>query len=115
MKFITSVILTALVAFAACLYFPWWSIAITSFIVAIAVHQKPLKAFTAGFAGLFLLWGIQAYIIDAANEHLISSKIASLITGSSSYMLIIVISALVGGLVAAFAALAGSFARKIKS
>ena len=51
MKFLSAVILTALLAFATGLYgvMPWWSFAITSLIVAMAVHQKAGKAFLSGF------------------------------------------------------------------
>ena len=58
MKFLSAVILTALLAFATGLYgvMPWWSFAITSLIVAMAVHQKAGKAFLSGFVGLFLLF-----------------------------------------------------------
>jgi hypothetical protein len=49
---------------------PWWSFAITSLIVAVAIHQRPGRAFLSGFLGVFLLWGVLAFMKDAANEHL---------------------------------------------
>ena len=111
MKFITAIILTALLGYAVPLYAPWFSFAITSFVVAIAIHQKPLKAFTAGFLGLFLLWGIHAFILDNANQHILSQKVAAIFKlGNVSFALILV-SALIGGIVSGFAALTGSFAR----
>lgn len=57
MKFFVSLLLTALLSFAACLYLPWWSIALAAFLVAALVPQKPFRSFLAGFAALFLLWG----------------------------------------------------------
>ena len=57
MKFFVSLILTAFLSFGACLYLPWWSIAIASFLVAALIPQRPGKAFLAGFTALFLLWG----------------------------------------------------------
>ena len=114
MKFITAIILTALLGYAVPLYAPWFSFAITSFVVAIAIHQKPLKAFTAGFLGLFLLWGIHAFILDNANQHILSQKVAAIFKlGNVSFALILV-SALIGGIVSGFAALTGSFARRNK-
>ena len=111
MKFITSLILTALLSFSASMYLPWWSIALAAFIAAVLIPQKPGKAFSAGFIALFLLWGILAYYIDVRNEQILSQKVAELIIKSKSSSLIILITALVGGLVAGFAALTGSYLR----
>ncbi len=115
MKFITAILLTALLGYAAALYFSWWSFAVTSFIVAVAIHQKPLKAFSAGFIGLFFLWGIHAYIIDSANEHILSQKIATLLPLSGSSILLISVTAIIGGLISGLSGLTGSFARGNKS
>ena len=111
MKFITALILTALLGFAAPLYFPWWSFAVTSFVVAIVIHQRSYKAFIAGFFGLFLLWGVHAFIIDSYNEHILSQKVASILPLQGSSFMLILITAFIGGLVSAFAALTGSLAR----
>ena len=116
MKFITALLLTALLAFAAGLYgtLPWWGFALTSFIVSVAVHQKAGKAFLAGFAGLFLLWVAIAVSKDSANEHLLSTKVAQILPLGGSYMILILVTGVVGGLVSGLAALAGSFSRQSK-
>jgi hypothetical protein len=111
MKFITAIILTALLGYAAPLYFAWWSFAITSFIAAIAVHQNPAKAFLTGFIGLSLLWGFHASIIDNANDHILSQKVANILPLNGSSISLIWITAITGGLVSGFAALTGSFAK----
>jgi hypothetical protein len=111
MKFIIAIILTALLGYAAPLYLPWWSFAITSLVVAIAIHQKPGKAFMAGFAGLCVLWGIHASILDSANDSILSEKVAYILPLGGSSMILIWITAIIGGLVSGFAALTGSFAR----
>jgi hypothetical protein len=115
MKFIFAFILTALLSYAAGFYFPWWSIAVTAFVVAALIPQKPMLAFIAGFSALFLLWAVLALSIDMNNEHLLSQKISALLFKSSSHALIISVTGLVGGLVAGFAALAGSYLRKTKA
>jgi hypothetical protein len=104
MKFITAIILTALLAFAGGLWFSWWIIAITAFIIAILVHQAAGKAFLSGFIGTFILWALLALLRDIPNESLLSKKIADVLPlGGSSFLLILVtafIGALVAGLVA---------------
>ena len=71
MKFIVAFLLTALLGYAAGFYFPWWSIAIAAFIVAVAIPQKPLKAFLSGFLSLFVLWVVLALYIDMENQHIL--------------------------------------------
>jgi len=114
MKFLSAVILTALLAFAAGLYgiLPWWSFAITSLVVAVTVHQKAGRAFLSGFTGLFLLWSILAFLKDSANDHLLASKVAQILPLGGSYMVLILVTGIVGGLVAGLAALTGSYIRQ---
>lgn len=113
MKFIASIVLIALLSFAACLYLPWWSIAIVAFIVAALIPQKPSKSFLSGFIALFLLWGILAFSISANNSHLLAHKVSVLILKMDSPFLLIVVTAVIGGLVAGVAALSGSYLRKV--
>ena len=114
MKFITVLLLTALLGFAAPLYFTWWSFAVTSFIIALFVQQKAFFAFIAGFSGLFLLWLFYTMIIDNANQHILSQRIAHLLPLNGSSILLILITSLIGGLISGFAALSGSLARNYR-
>jgi hypothetical protein len=111
MKFIVSVLLTALLSFTAGLYLPWWNIAICAFIVSVLILQRPYKAFLAGFAGVFLLWFIFSLLIDSANDHLLSQKIAQIFPLAGISFLLVFITSLVGGLVSGLAALSGSYLR----
>ncbi|HTN05152.1 hypothetical protein [Agriterribacter sp.] len=113
MKFIVSIILTALLSFVACLYLPWWSIAIVSFLIPVIIIQKPYLAFITGFLALLLLWGALAWWISAANDHLLAHKIAVLVIKADSPLLLVGLTALIGGLVAAFSALSGSLLRRL--
>lgn len=111
MKFLTSIILTALLAFVAGLYLPWWSLAITSFLIALLIHQRSGLAFLSGFIGLFLLWGALAWWMDMENQGLLSAKIARIFPLGGSSVLLILITGFIGALVAGFAALSGSYLR----
>ena len=111
MKFLTAIILTALFSFIAGLYLSWWSLAIIAFVVAVLIHQRPIKAFFSGFLGLFLLWGGLAFWIDIKNDHILSKRVAELMKLGQSSFAIILITAIIGALVAGFAALSGSYLR----
>ncbi|MEI6947733.1 hypothetical protein V9K67_11110 [Paraflavisolibacter sp. H34] len=107
-KIIPAILLIALLSFFAGLYFPWWSLAPVAFAVALLLRPAPLWAFVSGFAGVFLLWSILAGWIDAQNDSLLSRKVAQLFSLGPSSLLLILVTALVGGLVGGFAALTGS-------
>lgn len=109
MKFFVSLLLVALLGFAAPLYFPWWSFAITTFIVLFFLRQTPGKSFLTGFLGLFLLWGINAFWLDMANNHLLSQKVAVILPLGGSTILLIILTAFIGGLVSGFAGLAAGY------
>ena len=112
MKFIVSILLIALLSVAACLYLPWWSIAIVAFIVAASIPQKPWKSFLTGFISLFLLWGSLSWYISSNNDHLLANKISMIILKKDNPYSLILVTAMIGSLVAGFAALAGSYVRK---
>lgn len=114
MKIASAIVLTAFLAFVAGIYtnLPWWSFAITSLLVAISIHQKPWKAFVSGFAGLFILWVVLALLKDIPNEHLLSKKVASILPLGGSYILLLLLTGFIAGLLSGLAALSGSYIRK---
>ncbi len=112
MKFIASVLLTALLGFATCLYMDWWAIAIAAFIVSVCIHQKPLMAFLTGFIALFLLWGVLSWIIDIRNGQVLSQRVSAVLPFGGSVFLMILATAFIGALVAGLAAMAGSYLRE---
>ena len=114
MKLIIAILLTAFLAYVLGVYssLPWWGFVITSLVVSVAIHQKPGKAFLSGFLGLFLLWSGLALLKDAANEHILSAKVAQILPLGGSYLVLILVTGIVGGLVSGFAALTGSYLRK---
>jgi hypothetical protein len=112
-KYILSIVVTGLIAFLTGLYMPWWGIAIAAFLVSAAIPQKPAFTFLSGFLGVFLLWEVLAWWIDNKNNGILSQKIASILPLGGSSVLLIVITSIIGGLVAGFAALAGTYMRRL--
>ena len=112
MKPVITTILIILFSFLACLYFPWWSIAIVAFIISALIPQRPLPSFLNGFIALFLLWGFLSLWISIQNGHILAHRVSLLIFKIDSPFLLILITAFIGALVAGFAALAASYIRK---
>lgn len=110
MKFLIAVLLTALLGFAFPLYFWWWSFAVTSCGVACIMRQSPGKSFLAAFLAIAFLWAVQAILLDSANHHLLSRKVALLLPFHGSGIALLLTTAIIGGLVSGMAALTGSFA-----
>jgi hypothetical protein len=112
MKFIVSILLTALLSFAIGFYMSWWSIALAAFVVAAFIRQGPGRAWLSGFLGVFLLWAVIAMWIDVKNQGILAERIATLFPLGGSVAMLILITALIGSLVGGFAALTGSYIRK---
>lgn len=112
MKLIISIFLIALLSFVACLYLPWWSIAVVAATVIILIPLSPVKAFLAGFTALFFLWGFISFWISSKNDHILAHRMSFLILQTDSPVFLVLLTGLIGALVAGFAALAGSFLRK---
>jgi hypothetical protein len=111
MKFTISIILTIVLSFCACLFLPWWSIAVAAFLVAVLIPQTPLVSFITGFIALFLLWGVLSFWISTNNNHILAHRVSLLIFKIDNPFLLIIVSAFIGALVAAFAALTASYIR----
>jgi hypothetical protein len=112
MKLFLSIILTGLLCFIAGLFLPWWSIALIAFLVGLLLPQPLWAHFISGFSGVFLLWMILAIWIDQKNEHILSSKMAQVFHLGTASFLLIIVTALIGGLVGGFAAMSGGSLHK---
>jgi hypothetical protein len=112
MKLFVSILLIALLGFVSGLHLPWWGIAVAAALVSVLLPLRPGKAFLAGFIAIFLLWGILAWGIDSANGSILSQRIALILPLGGSSTLLILVTALVGGLVGGIAALSGSYLKR---
>ncbi len=109
MKLISAIITVIILSAILENFLPWWIIAPVAFAVSYLFKLKWHQAFLAGFAGLFILWAGTAWLIDHSNEHILSARVSLLILKSCHPLAIVAITGLIGGLVAGFAGLAGSF------
>jgi hypothetical protein len=112
MKFLVSVLLIALLSFSAGLYFPWWTIAIASFVVTALIKQSHVMSLITGFLSIFLLWSVTAFIISYNNDDILAHKVSQIIIKMDNPLMLVLMTGLLGGLIAGLAALAGSFLTK---
>jgi len=113
MKYIVSILLSALLAYAVGIYgnLPWWSFVVTNFIIAIAIPIKPAQSFSAGALGVGSLWAGLAFGIDISNNHILSTKVAKILPMGGSYLVLIFATFAIGALLGGLASLTGSFLR----
>lgn len=112
MRFPVTILLTALLAFAAGLYMPWWSGALAALVVAAFVPQKIGWSVLAGALGLFLLWGLMPYFISKANGDILAHRMAQFILKKDDPGMLILVTALLGALSGALGALTGILGRR---
>jgi hypothetical protein len=114
MKLLVATILTAMLSFVAGLYLPWWGIALAAFISVLLIPLGPVRAFLAGFLGVFVLWALLALWIDIKNKHILSEKVAQIFPLGGSSLAIILVTAFIGALVGGCAAVSAGFLRNRK-
>src|SRR5690606_40323440 len=68
-----------------------------------------LAAFSSGFLGVFMAWGLYSFWIDRANESILSTRIADLLPLGGNPAFLILFTAVLGGLIGGLSALSGNF------
>lgn len=113
MRFILATLLTGTMCFILGMYAPWWSIALVAFVVALLIKQPIGLAFLSAFIAVLVLWGGLASLISLRNKGVLAQKIASLFPLQGNTFYLIALTALLGALVAGFAAMSGSSLRPL--
>jgi hypothetical protein len=104
-------LLIALLSFVLQLFMPWWIIAIVAFGAALWKATNGSTAFWSGFLAIMAVWLLMATFTHIRTEGILTSRIAALFSLPASFLLIIV-TALIGGLVGGIAALSGYYVRQ---
>ncbi len=105
-------LLIAFICFILQLFLPWWIIAPVAFALAIWKSYSGKQAFWSGFGSIALMWSIVALFIHLRNEGVLTAKIAALFSLPLPELMI-VITAVIGGLVGGLSALTGFYWKKL--
>lgn len=101
---------TVLLGATAHQFLPWYAIVIVAFLLGLLVELGGRRSFVAGFAGGFLLWGVYVVYLNYYNDGLLAGRIGELMGGLSPVLLVFITASL-GGLLAGMGALTGSLGR----
>lgn len=112
MKLVIKLIFIIITAVVLQWYTPWWGIVIAAFLINSILYSNGISSFLVSFIAIAILWGTQAFMIDVTNDSILSTRVAGLF-GLTSPLLIVLITAVIGGLAAGFGGLTGSYARHL--
>lgn len=115
MKFLAVLILTILLGYLVYVFndlLPWWTVALTSLLAAVAVPIRPGWAALAGFAGVVLLWGTLAFVISQANDGIMAGRMAEVLPLGGNKLALLAVTSLIGGLLGGLGALSGAYLRR---
>lgn len=111
--FIPRVLLIALFSSAVQLYLPWWSLVIMCVLVGFATAGVNASPFSAGFLALVISWFGMALWMDIPNNSRLSAQVVQLFPLGNSVALLIVLTAILGGLMGGFATWTGDAFRRM--
>ena len=107
LNFITTLILGLIFSF----FMPWWSVMLAAFIAALFFSLKSAWVFFIPFLAIVLFWMGYSFMLSNSNDFTLASKIAILLPlGGNPYVLIL-LTAVIGGIAAG---VAGVFGKQCK-
>ena len=109
-KFVTQVVVIALLAYMLEMFLPWWSVAIAAALGGLFLRSD--ANFWAGFCGVGALWFSAAVVIDITSAGDLADKVASIMHINES--LLIIFTCLTGALVGGMASYTGSLVTRKK-
>lgn len=112
MKNILAFVVTVVIAYFITQFGAWYMVAMGGFVGGL-ITRKPLKGFLVAFLAVASLWLVQFWLLSAASPSDLPDRMGALI-GVGSHVALMLLSALLGGLVAGFAGAAGGVLFKKK-
>lgn len=98
-------------AFFLQLIFPWWVIIILTFAACGLIGKTAKISFWQPFFAILILWSTMALFKSIPNENVLAGRVAEMI-GLKTWYLVLVVSSLLGAIVAGVSGLCGYHFRK---
>jgi len=96
------------------LFLPWWIIAVVAFTISIWKALDGKHAFVHSFTAIFTLWIAAGLVQTLPNENILANRIGQMFMlpfSEFNWIVILLITGIIGGLAAGFAGLAGFYFR----
>lgn len=105
-------LLIALISLLVQLVLPWWSIAVIAFAVCFWRSPNAGRAFLYGLAGVALVWLAYALLVHVRTDGIFTGRMSQLLFKADAPALMLLVTAVLGGLVGGLAGLAGHSTRQ---
>jgi hypothetical protein len=106
-------LLIALLSLVAQLFLPWWSVALVAFAFCFGRPLGGGRSFVYSFLGVGLVWLAYALWQHTQSGGILTSRMAEVLKLPPSATALLLLTAVLGGLVAGFAGLAGYWVRRV--
>lgn len=109
------ILLIAIISLILQLFLPWWIVAPVAFGLAYLSARSGRHAFRSGFVAILILWICMALVYSLPNQNLLANRVAQMFMlpeSSFSWIIMLLISGLIGGITAGVSALAGFYCRQ---
>jgi hypothetical protein len=107
-------LLIAIIALILQLFLPWWIIAPVAFSLSAWKASSGKNAFGSAFFAIFLVWIITGLIHTIPNENILANRVGTMLNlpeNPNNWIIVLLLSGIIGGLASGFSALAGFFAK----
>ena len=100
-----------ILSFASGYFLPWWIVAITAFLAAFFIGKTSGQSFWSGFSAVFIVWTVLALFKSIPNDHILAKRVAGMFQ-LPNWILLLFVTALIGGLVGGMSAWSGVLLKK---
>lgn len=106
---LTIIILTLVMGY----FFEWWTVAIAAFIGGAIFGKSSGETFVKGMIAVIIVWLLMVCYYHFSTQGILSNKIAQILPVAGNVGILIVVTALIGGLVGGFGAMSGFLVRNL--
>ena len=107
-------LLIAVISLILQLFLPWWIIAPLAFGLSAWKASSAKNAFGSAFFAIFVVWIVAGLIHTIPNGNILANRVGIMLNlpeNSMNWMIVLLLTGIIGGLTSGFSALSGFFAK----
>jgi hypothetical protein len=107
-------LLNAVISLILQLFLPWWIIAPVAFGLAMWKASSGKNAFGSAFFAIFVVWIVAGLVHTIPNENILANRVGTMLNlpdSSMNWIIVLLLTGIIGGLASGFSALAGFYAK----
>jgi hypothetical protein len=109
-KVLVKIIFIAALAYLLQNVFAWWVTVLAAAMINFIIYSKGPSSFISGFLGIGFLWFFTALLTDINTDSVLTEKVAAIFSLPNATLLVVV-TAIIGGIAGGFGGLSGSTLR----